>query len=306
MDESDYAALTVVKLKGLLQERSLSVSGKKAELVARLVAGDGASKPSSAGPKIATKATKVTEATEDEAGLPFLTSIRVNGFKSVEIDRDVAIRYGAACFMLLMIIIGLNSSSWYSYEISTSSTSFDFSTGEATDVNSKDEYAFGLSGFEHTNTTGGSEESVKTMEQSYDSGMCESEMTPFDCGAFSAAGNVNKLLLLISMLSIIILLGVSIAQGFGKLNTGFFVEHSEKYNKYVWTLSSVPIFIGSLLYGIITSIAPASSGGGMGLSISSGWGAMMWSMAIFSMAFVIYIHQQLLLNLVQKVTGKSA
>ena len=38
---ADYAALTVVRLKGLLRERGLRVSGKKADLVARLEADAG-------------------------------------------------------------------------------------------------------------------------------------------------------------------------------------------------------------------------------------------------------------------------
>ena len=42
-EAADYAALTVVRLKGLLRERGLRVSGKKADLVARLEADAGSS-----------------------------------------------------------------------------------------------------------------------------------------------------------------------------------------------------------------------------------------------------------------------
>ena len=99
MSEGEYSTKTVAQLKTILQERDLPVSGKKADLVSRLIEND------------ASSTSKTVEDNDSLEDLPFLSAVMKNGFGSVEIDRHVAIRYGSTFFMFIFIIIGLNSTS---------------------------------------------------------------------------------------------------------------------------------------------------------------------------------------------------
>lgn len=287
MSEEEYSTKTVAQLKTTLQERGLTVSGKKADLVSRLIDNDTSSTP------------KVIEDNDSLEDLPFLSAVMKNGIGSVEIDRHVAIRYGSTLFMFIFIIIGLNSTSWFGYSYGYTDQGIDWMTGEPNGekLEMKWEYGFGLGEMEYVQTSG-DDETVSTMQ--YDGMLCGMEATPFDCDAFSTAGTINSLMLWLSLLSILTILGLGVAQGFGKLESGFLVENEEMIEKVTWLLATIPLVVGTTLYGLIAANAPSgdSSEGGMP-DVSSGLGGMWWMMFIFSTAYICYIYRHKIMQLYQ-------
>ena len=137
MSEEEYSVKTVAQLKIILQEKGLPVSGKKADLIARLVENE---KPTNL------KSTVIGDSVQKDGkssaeGLPFFTSILENGIDSVDFDKDQTIRYAITAFMFTMIIVGLNSMSWYYY-------SLDYDYEEDMWGDQKQEYEMGLNEFE--------------------------------------------------------------------------------------------------------------------------------------------------------------
>ena len=291
MSEGEYSTKTVAQLKTILQERGLPVSGKKAELVSRLIGND------------ASSTSKTVEDNDLLEDLPFLSAVMKNGIGSVEIDRHVAIRYGSTFFMFIFIIIGLNSTSWYGYSMESTIGGFNWATGEPQEGETfemKNEYKFGLGEIEYTQTMG--DDSFSTsMTMQYDGMQCEIGATPFDCDAFSTAGTINLLMLWLSLLSILTILGLGVAQGFGKIESGLLVEKKEMIDKVSWLLATIPLIVGTILYGLIAGNAPSGDGSGDGMpDITSGLGGMWWMMFIFSTAYICYIYRNKIMELYQK------
>jgi hypothetical protein len=74
--------LTVAELKQLLEEQGLVISGKKSELIDRLMAN---------------KEKEISELVEDSnQQLSFLKPLFQNGLSSIDFERRLTIRYGAA------------------------------------------------------------------------------------------------------------------------------------------------------------------------------------------------------------------
>ena len=295
MPEEDYSSKTVAQLKVILQEKGLPVSGKKADLITRLVQNEDRETSTSVPDKISEESDVSTSSEK----LPFLSAIMKNGFESVEIDRSMAIRYGSTLFMFIVIIIGLNSTSWYGYSMEASTDGINWETGEPSGetFEMKEEYDFGLGEVEYMQTIGDEETSI-TMK--YDGMLCGMGATPFDCDAFSTAGTINSLMLWLSLLSILTILGLGVAQGFGKIESGFLVEKEELIDKVTWLLATIPLIVGTILYGLIAANSPTgdSSGAGM-LDVSSGLGGMWWMMFIFSVGYACYIYRTKIMNMYQ-------
>lgn len=295
MPEEEYSAKTVAQLKVILQEKGLPVSGKKADLITRLVQNEDRETSTSVPDKISEESDVSTSSEK----LPFLSAIMKNGFESVEIDRSMAIRYGSTLFMFIVIIIGLNSTSWYGYSMEASTDGINWETGEPSGetFEMKEEYDFGLGEVEYMQTIGDEETSI-TMK--YDGMLCGMGATPFDCDAFSTAGTINSLMLWLSLLSILTILGLGVAQGFGKIESGFLVEKEELIDKVTWLLATIPLIVGTILYGLIAANSPTgdSSGAGM-LDVSSGLGGMWWMMFIFSVGYACYIYRKKIMNMYQ-------
>ena len=294
MPEEKYSAKTVAQLKVILQEKGLPVSGKKADLVARLVQSEDGETSTSIPDKISEQSDVNTSSEE----LPFLSAIMKNGFESVEIDRNMAIRYGSTLFMFILIIIGLNSTSWYGYSMDASTDAINWETGEPSGetFEMKEEYDFGLGEVEFMQTIGGDETS-STMQ--YDGMLCGMGATPFDCDAFSTAGTINSLMLWLSLLSILTVLGLGVAQGFGKIESGILVEKEELIDKVTWLLATIPLIVGTILYGLITANSPTGDSSGEGIDVSSGLGGMWWMMFIFSVGYACYIYRTKIMNMYQ-------
>ena len=289
MPEEEYSVKTVAQLKIILQEKGLPVSGKKADLIARLVE-DG----KSTNPKSVVIVNSVQEdgkpLTED---LPFFTSILENGIDSVDFDKEQTIRYAITAFMLTMIIVSLNSMSWYYYSLD-----FDYEEGMWGDQ--KQEYEMGLNEFETSISMGGM--NLLSMVMDYDGEWCGDEEIIFDCESFSTAGTILSLMLWLSMLSILCIIGMGVAQGFGKLDQDFFTKNTEMIDKILWLSATIPLLLGTLIYGLMASMSPVSDDledPEVGIEITSSLGSMWWMMFIFSTAYICYIYRNKIMELYQ-------
>ena len=290
MSEEEYSVKTVAQLKIILQEKGLPVSGKKADLIARLVE-DG----KSTDPKSVVIVNSVQEdgkpLTED---LPFFTSILENGIDSVDFDKEQTIRYAITAFMLTMIIVSLNSMSWYYYSLD-----FDYEEGMWGDQ--KQEFEMGLNEFEMGMSMGGM--NLLSMVMDYDGEWCGDEEIIFDCESFSTAGTILSLMLWLSMLSILCIIGMGVAQGFGKLDQDFFTKNAEMIDKILWLSATIPLLLGTLIYGLMASMSPVSDeleDPEVGIEITSSLGGMWWMMFIFSTAYICYIYRNKIMELYQK------
>lgn len=293
MSEQDYSTKTVAQLKVILQEKELPVSGKKADLITRLVEHESRSKPKSI---LTNKSMKLEDGMSID-NLPFLSSIIQNGISSVDFDREQTIRYGITAFMFTMIIISLNSTSWYNLETSGTST-----TPYLTDYSYELEIDFGLFDYERTRADGNANDNVRietaTTAYTYDGLLCETNFESFDCEAFSTAGTINSLMLWLSLLAILTILGMGLTEGFGKLESGFIVENREQIDKMIRVLATVPIFIGTFVYGLMASSAQTATS--IDEDATSGLGGMWWMMFLLSTAYICYIYRSIILKLYQK------
>jgi len=285
MSEEEYSVKTVAQLKIILQEKGLPVSGKKADLIARLVENGKPTKP---------KSTVIVDSVQKDGkssteDLPFFTSILENGIGSVDFDKEQTIRYGITAFMLTMIIVSLNSVSWYSHTLEYGGIEW----GEQ-----KEEYNLGLSEGEGSIFTGNVE--LGSITFSLDGLTCE-QMEYFDCESFSKAGALTSMFLWLSMLSIIGMFSIAIAQGFGKLDTGFFIEHEKIIETVSWLLASIPILIATITYAsMVTAPTCEEVVSGCEGNPSSGLGGMWWMMFIFSTGYICYIYRHKIMQLYQK------
>tara|TARA_B110000914_G_scaffold125648_1_gene109651 strand:+ start:664 stop:1602 length:939 start_codon:yes stop_codon:yes gene_type:complete len=305
MCKDERVTLTVTQLKEKLRSEGLPVSGNKSELILRL-------RQNKKDIHIESKPKSTSDFSKEKApssDLPFLTSLIKNGISSVEIDKNEAIRYGVSFAMLVLIIIGLNSTSWYNYDHSGKS-GIPFGSGE---YSWQEEIGLGLFSFEITTSDPDSNDDAQILGQtashSYDGLWCETDSTPFVCSHFSSIGTLNSLMLWFSLLSILTLFVIAIAQGMGKLEEGFVFENKDLIEKTTRILSTFPLLVGTLLYGIIASTA--SFGGGIRSSFSigdiestSGLGGMWWVMFIFSIAHINYIYLGKIQDLVERFKSK--
>jgi hypothetical protein len=277
----------------ILQGKGLPVSGKKTDLITRLVENKGSSSTKSA---IDEEFVQVDDNTSP-GNLPFLSSIIQNGISSVEFDKEQTIRYGITAFMFTMIVISLNSTSWYNLETSGTST-----TPYLTDYSYELEIDFGLFDYESTRADGDANDNVRietaTTEHTYDGLLCEIDFESFDCEAFSTAGTINSLMLWLSLLAILTILGMGLTEGFGKLESGFIVENREQIDKMIRVLATVPIFIGTFVYGLMASSAQTATS--IDEDATSGLGGMWWMMFLLSTAYICYIYRSIILKLYHK------
>ena len=290
MSDEEYSVKTVAELKIILQEKGLPVSGKKADLIARLVEN---------GKSTDSKSTVIVDSVQEDGkpsteDLPFFTSILENGIDSVDFDKEQTIRYAITAFMLTMIIVSLNSMSWYYYSLD-----FDYEEGMWGDQ--KQEFEMGLNEFEMSMSMGGM--NLLSMVMDYDGEWCGDEEIIFDCESFSTAGTILSLMLWLSMLSILCIIGMGVAQGFGKLDQDFFTKNTEMIDKILWLSATIPLLLGTLIYGLMASMSPVADDledPEVGIEITSSLGGMWWMMFIFSTAYICYIYRNKIMELYQK------
>jgi len=299
-NSDDPQSMTVAELKIRLKDAGLTVGGKKAELIARLEESTVLTKPKSlllsTGKVI--KSTKKSTDSELVAGeLPFFLAIKEGGLGAVEIDKWKAASYGMAFLMLIMLIIGLNSMSWYSASMEETEE-----VGFMGPMTISMEMNVGLSDLEMKAAMFGvlqaSEMSLSDCAEA-ESTAVEEGGKPISCGTLSTAGTINTICIILSMLAIIILLIFSTGRGFGVFSTGVLDEKSELIEKVSWMVAVISITLGSLLYGIIAGFMTD-----MEEPLEGGLGGMWWTMFLLSLTFAVIVYNEKTMQIFYSLKSK--
>jgi len=279
---SGMEELTVVELRQLLKDKELAISGKKSELIERLMSNEDEEK------------SKNDDATNTQ--LPFLKSLYQNGISSVKFDRRQTIRYGAAVFMLFFVILGLNSNSWYFMEF----TATDGDPDMGLYVEEKTRLNFGLGDIEIIYSAdgivwGGPVSSETSEYVEFDGEECKST-DEFSCNDFSSAGGLNKIALLITVLSLLIIIGFGITKGLGKELAPVLENNETRICEFSWGIATVLPIISTLCYRVLIGFSEMNLVGWD----KDGFGLMWWSMMVVSLSFFGLIHNQQISSLVAK------
>ena len=280
---SGLEKLTVVELKQLLTDKGLAISGKKSELIERLVSNDEQG---------------FTELEENaNPQLPFLKSLFQDGFSSVKFDRRLTIRYGAAVFMLIFLIVGLNSNSWYFMEFTTTDGDPDMGIY----LDEKTRLNFGLGDLEIVYSAdgvvwGGPVNSETSQFVEYDGAVCDST-DEFSCDSFATAGNLNKIILCITILCALIIIGLGITRGLGKKLTPVLEANEKRILDISWGAVTILPIMSTLCYLVIVAFSEMDLQGWD----KDGFGFMWWSMMVVSLAFFGLIHKEQISSIVARL-----
>lgn len=292
-------SLTVAELKIRLKDAGLAVSGKKAELIARLEEKKVLAEPKSvvqSNDKVAKPAKKSTD-----GELPFFLAIKEDGIGSVEIDKWKAASYGMAFFMLIMLIIGLNSMSWYSASMEETSEG-----GPMGPMSMSMEINVGLNdmgmvasflGLEQVNEMSLSD--CAELESEEEVSLDEEEDGGVSCSSLATAGTINKIFIILSLVSIIVLLIFSIGRGFGVFSSGVLDEKSDSIEKWSWLVAVVSINLGTLLYGMIVGFQSH-----FGEPYEESLGSMWWMMFLFSLIFAAIVYNEKTMAMINSLKNK--
>ena len=283
MATGDLSSMTVPQLKELLKEKGLTVGGKKAELVARLVESSEA---------VVVKPTKKVVDGELVVGeLPFFLAIKEGGVGAVEIDKWKATSYGMAFFMFIVLIVGLNSMSWYSANAEHEEDGFFGPITISMDVGvGLSEMEMKVSGFMDLGM-------VAPLDECDEAGMSEDGIS---CSALSTAGTINSIFIILSLVSIIVLLIFSTGRGFGGFSTGVLDEKSGLIEKMSWLIAVASINLGTLLYGMIVGFQSH-----FGEPYEEGLGGMWWMMFLFSLLFAAIVYNERIQALISSVKNRN-
>ena len=275
MGKDDFSLLTVSQLKEKLKSKGLPVSGNKAELVSRLNA-----TPKPIESTVSKTETKSTESSK-QGDTPFFQALFAGGIGAVEIDRWKAAKYGMSLIMIFLITTSLNSNTWYTVSISETYDSEPYmGYTEKLDVD------YGLTSLKLTNSFSFYGSETETFD--YDSATCQYEA--LQCEQMSNAGNIMQIFLWISLLTISTLLIISIMRGFGKLKTGFIDENYSKIDFWGFSVSSLLLILGTIVYASISFTYDTSELSNMeGGSMTNGLGSTWWMMFILSSIFMAIV-----------------
>ncbi|MDP7312896.1 MAG: SAP domain-containing protein [Candidatus Thalassarchaeaceae archaeon] len=278
MTDDELSSMTVSQLKELLKEKGLTVGGKKAELIARLVENS---------ETVAVKSTKKgADSKQMDGDLPFFLAIKEGGMGAVEIDKWKVASYGMAVFMFIMLIIGLNSMSWYSASAEETEDGFLGPMTISMDVD------VGLSEMEMKISYGGMKIGMDApLNECDEGGMSEDGVS---CGALSTAGVINKIFIILSLVSIIVLLVFSIGRGFGVFSSGVLDEKSDLIERWGWLIAVASINLGTLLYWMIVGFQSHFE------DWEEGLGSMWWMMFLFSLTFAAIVYNERVKSLISK------
>lgn len=277
--------MTVVELKQHLKERGLAVSGKKSDLIQRLVDNNGKG--------------KLAPKEQDDQELPPLKSILQNGFSSVHFDLKIVYRYSATFLMMIFLIIGLNSNSWYFMEV----TSTDGEPEMAIYVEEKTTLNFGIDEIEIVYEAdgivwGGPVDQELSETIGYEGGEC-SRTDEFDCDSFINGGNLIQLSFWIAIISMMILFALGISKGFGKdlVQSMDLQKHEKMISEILWGIVTFLPIIGIICYGFIVGLSE------MDLSDwdDNGFGSIWWNILVISLLFTSLIYKENISSLITKI-----
>jgi hypothetical protein len=293
MGKDDFSLLTVSQLKENLKSKGLPVSGNKAELVSRLNATPKPIESTASKPE-----TKSTESSK-QGVTPFFKALAAGGIGAVEIDRWKAAKYGMAAFMILAIIISLNSNTWYTLSHSATTDDGGLSTPISTATVEYD-LGYGLNDIEFNEQWSGYIKISNTQVIEYSECYEEEEA---QCVKMSSAGTIMQISLWLSLLTISALLIISIMRGFGKLETGFIDKNYSKIDFWGWSVSSLVLILGLMVYASISFTFDTSYIFG-GEEVSNGLGSTWWMMFILSSIFMAIVYNSKTMQIIEFVKSK--
>ena len=302
MGEDDIASMTVSKLKELLKEKGLPVSGNKAELVARLEENAVLAKPKS----VLLSADKTANSTKKsvEGELPFLLAIKEGGLGDVEIDKWKAASYGMVVFMFIMMIIGLNSMSWYSMGL------------ERIDGKESLNFEIGLSEYESVEEEGDGDveirvEDLDSCRMLYYYGaiiMDDEKAARSNCDTLSSGGGIIQFFIWFSMIGVILLLAFSMAVGFGVFYSGPIADNLELIEKILWGISVFPLLLGVVIYGFFVGLFVDLELGGDSdweVDLFSHLGWMWWLMMLSSIAYTWIVYNERIKKFISSIKNRN-
>ena len=120
-----------------------------------------------------------------------------------------------------------------------------------------------------------------------------------DCSALSTAGTINKIFMILSLISIIVLLIFSTGRGFGIFSSGILDEKSELIEKISWVIAVASINLGTLLYWMIVGFQSHFEDSEEGL------GSMWWMMFLFSLTFAAIVYNERVKSLVSRFRNSA-
>jgi hypothetical protein len=135
------------------------------------------------------------------------------------------------------------------------------------------------------------------LDECDEEGMGEDEI---DCGALSTAGTINKIFIILSLISIIVLLIFSIGRGFGVFTSGVLDEKSDLIEKISWLIAVASINLGTLLYWMIVGFQSH-----LGEPYEEGLGSMWWMMFLFSLTFAAVVYNGKVKALISKFQNSA-
>ena len=281
MEKSELSSLTVAELKDKLKSKGLPMSGNKSELISRLKDNSDEKKP--------VKAIGIPLDSKSNQDKPFFQYISENGIKNLDIDRWEVGKYAFGFFMLVFMLISLSSTNWYSVKYVDESQEDFF--GDEVDVKESYEFKYGLSGIEfESEMSFGMDSMSESIEIDYDHPLCIDDDDELQCGKMELASNFIKIFFWLSILTTATLLGISIAKGFGKVDSNVFDVDYDKIQKWGWHSTVLIPLSALLIYAIIAftyDIGDLFGGEG-----TSGLGSTWWLMFLLNLGLAAVVYNE--------------
>lgn len=277
--KEELEGLTVPQLKERLKDAGLTVGGKKAELVERLL---------DAAPKKSTleKKSKVAKKSSGNSSgdLPLFKAIMADGLGSADLDYRVVGQRVAGLVLLIVAIIGLGSMSWYTAEMDMGDEElglegFNFGLNYnmgLTEVSLEMSF-LGLTEKEMVSMSECSEEGQKVQG---DLGI-EPEGAGPACSDMAAASTTMNVTLWISIIVLSVWLLLLFLNGWGILDGTPVEEKLEMIDKWSVVAISSLLGLGILFYGLMGGPIVADEE-----PWSGGLGGMWWMSFLTWLVFV--------------------
>ena len=238
--KEELEGLTVPQLKERLKTAGLTIGGKKAELVERLLG---------AAPKKSTseKKSKVAKKSSgDSSGdLPLFKAIMADGLGSADLDYRIVGQRVAGLVLLIVAIIGLGSISWYTAEESN-----EIDDGGDFDGMGSQEYYMGLTEISLESSFLGI-----PMKVTYSMSECVEFADGEDggpvCSEMAAASTTMNVTLWISIIVLSLWLLLLFLNGWGILDGTPVEEKLEMIDKWGVVAISSLLGLGILFYGLM-------------------------------------------------------
>ena len=285
--KEEMEGLTVPQLKERLKDAGLTVSGKKAELVERLLSSSTKKAPSEI--NLGSVAAE-TNSDDDESSkgssedLPLFKSIMADGLGSADLDYRIVGQRVAGLVLLIVAIIGLGSMSWYTAEMDIAGEDlgldgFDLGLNYnmgLTEVSLEMSF-LGLTEKEVFSMSDCSEEGQKFND---DVGVAPDGSGPV-CSDMAAASTTMNVTLWISIIVLSLWLLLLFLNGWGILDGTPVEEKLEMIDKWSVVAISSLLGLGILFYGLMGGPIVADEE-----PWSGGLGGMWWMSFLTWLVFV--------------------